>query len=79
MDEMNKFEAKFYREQYEKDTENITQMNYQMGWIRSCLNRLGELIASGDVTVSKYYKSEVDRIVNAIEESEKSAKEFAIK
>ena len=79
MDEMYKFEAKYYREQFDKATENITQLNYQMGWIRSCLNRLGELIASGDVTVSKYHKSEVDRIVNAISESEKSAKDLLAK
>lgn len=79
MDALNKFEAKYYKERCEKAEQDLSQLNYQIGWIRSSLNRLGELIASGDVTVSKYHKGEVERIVKAIEESEKSAKDLLTK
>ena len=79
MEALYKFEAKYYKERCEKAEQDLSQLNYQIGWIRSSLNRLGEMIESGDVTVSKYHKGEVEKIVKAIEESEKSAKEFVIK
>jgi hypothetical protein len=37
---------------------------------------LGQLVESGDVTASKYYKSTLANIVDALEQSEKQSKKY---
>ena len=77
METYYKTEAEYWKKQYEEARKDLTELNFQIGWLKSSLDRLGRLIESGDVSVSKYHTSEVQSIVKAIEESEKPAKAYA--
>ncbi len=77
METYYKTEAEYWKKQYEETRKDLTELNFQIGWLKSSLNRLGSLIESGGVTVNRYHTSEVQSIVKAIEESEIRAKAYA--
>jgi hypothetical protein len=71
-----KSQADHYQKAYFESQDRLSELNFQIGWLRASLARLGQLVESGDVTASKYYKSTLDNIVDALEESEKQAKKY---
>ena len=77
METFYKSESDLYKQSYLDAQDRISQMNFQLGWLRGTLKRLGELVENGDVTVvSKYRVAELESIINALEESEMQAKKY---
>ena len=80
METFYKSESDLYKQSYYDAQDRISQMNFQLGWLRGTLKRLGELVENGDVTVvSKHRVAEMESIINAFQESEKQAKKYLSK
>ena len=77
METFYKSESDLYKQSYYDAQDRISQMNFQLGWLRGTLKRLGELVENGDVTfVSKHRVAELESIINAFQESENQAKKY---
>jgi hypothetical protein len=76
MENYYKSQADYYQKAYFESQDRLSELNFQIGWLRASLARLGQLVESGDVTASKYCKSTLANIVDALEESEKQAKKY---
>ena len=73
METYYKSEANHYRQSYIDAQDRISQMNFQLGWLRGSLKRLGKLVESGDVTANEFAVAELESIINAFAKSREEA------
>ena len=76
METFYKSESDLYKQSYLDAQDRISQMNFQLGWLRGTLKRLGELVENGDVTANKFAVAELESIVNAFAKSREEAEYY---